>query len=141
MISQREVTKRYEALLKDVAESDFYKVDLTSRVNCYYCTRCNRTTKTKDIDAGVTPMMFTCRFCGSIARSTFGKDIAPDVEPHGVWYRPTLKQVLKMRNKPEMLDHILRGGLEYRENHFEQRTAEEQLSDYQRDVLKRLKPL
>jgi len=116
MISQREVVRKYEALLKDVAKNNFYKIDLENRINCYYCTKCNRITKTQDIDAGVTPMMFTCRFCGNMARSTFYKDIAPDLIVHGVWYRPTLKQILKMRNKPEILDHILRGGLEYKEN-------------------------
>jgi len=114
MISQREVARKYEALLKDVAEKDFYKVDLTNRVNCYTCEK-GHVTKTQDIDSGVTPMMIQCRFCRFPARSSFYKDISPDLKVNGVWYRPTLKQVMKMRNKPEMLEHILKGGLEYKE--------------------------
>lgn len=116
MISQREVARKYEKLLKKVKEDDFYKINLENRVNCYVCQKCTRITKTQDIDAGVTPMMFTCRFCGSSARSTFYKDIEPDLIIHGVWYRPTLKEVLKMRKEEFMLDHILSGGLKYREN-------------------------
>ena len=115
MISQREVTRRYSKLLKSVAEDDFYKIDLANRVNCYTC-ELGHITKTQDIDAGVTPMMMRCRVCGYPTRSSFYKDIAPELKVHGVWYRPTLKQVMKMRKNPAMLDHILSGGLEYKEN-------------------------
>jgi ribosomal protein L37AE/L43A len=115
MMSVRELTRQYNSLLKDVAEKDFYKIDLSNRVNCYACQSCKRVTKTRDIDAGVTPFMFSCEHCGETAYSTFYKDIAPHKEPTFEWYRPTLKECLKMRGKHEgLLDHVLKGGLEVR---------------------------
>ncbi len=73
MISQREVKKRYNKLMNDVKTKDFYKVDLTNRVNCYVCD-CGHITKTKDIDSGVTPFTFTCEKCKGTAKSTFYND-------------------------------------------------------------------
>lgn len=117
MRSQREVEREYAKLLKEVATEDFYtKVDLTNRVNCYCCQVCHKVTKTRDIDSGVTPFIHTCSHCGGEAHSTFYRDIAPTMQPIQEWYRPTLKQVLAMRSKHEMLlDHVLQGGLDVRE--------------------------
>lgn len=114
MESQREVERKYKQLIHDVATKDFYKVDLSNRVNCYVCTKCKHITKTKDIDSGVTPFMHSCEVCGETAHSTFYKDIAPHLQPTQEWYRPTLEQVLKMRKKEGLLDHILQGGLDVR---------------------------
>lgn len=113
MISQREVSKRYDQLLKNVATKDFYKIDLTNRVNCYKCThpKCGHITKTIDIAAGVTPTFFECEVCGCMTNSTMYKDIAPDQEPTFQWDRPTLAEVMKFRKKPNLLEHILKGGL------------------------------
>lgn len=113
MISQREVERRYKKLMHDVENDDYYKVDLTNRINCYVCD-CGHITKTKDIDAGVTPFYFNCEKCGGMARSTFFTDIAPQQPPTFEWYRPSLEECLKMRKKPELLEHILKGGLRYR---------------------------
>ncbi len=113
MISQREVERKYNALINDVAVKDFYKIDLTNRVNCYVC-KCGHITKTKDIDSGVTPMMFRCEKCTSMATSNFYNDCAPNQQPTIEWYRPTLKEVMKLRDNPYALDHIFNGGLEYR---------------------------
>lgn len=110
MISQREVERKYKALMHDVARSDFYKIDLTDRVNCYKCD-CGHTTKTIDVDAGVTPFMHSCEKCGSMARSSFFKDINADAEPTQEWYRPDLKEIMKYRGKEHILDHIFNGGL------------------------------
>lgn len=110
MISQRELKKRYDLMMLSVTNDDYYKIDLTNRVNCYVCG-CGHITKTKDVDAGCTPMMFTCESCGKLATSTFYKDIAPEQTPTFEWYRPSLKQIQKMRNNPESLDHVLSGGL------------------------------
>lgn len=116
MESIRQVTKRYNKLLVDVATKDFYKVDLTNRVNCYVCSNCGHVTKTKDIAPGVTPMIITCEKCQRItARSTFYKDIVLDQEPTIEWYRPDLKETLKTRRYPNLLEHILSGGLCHRE--------------------------
>lgn len=113
MESQRQIEKRYQKLIHDVANNDFYKIDLTNRVNCYSCS-CGHITKTIDIDAGVTPFMFNCEKCGGHAQSSFFKGIAPNQKPTYEWYRPDLKQVLKLRSRPAMLDHILSGGLDVR---------------------------
>lgn len=113
MISQREIERRYKKLMYDVATSDFYAVDLSNRVNCYVCN-CGHITKTKDVDAGVTPAFFACEECHALARSTFYRDIAPMRKPTFEWYRPKLPQLLKRRNKPELLEHILSGGLDCR---------------------------
>ena len=114
MNSQREIERKYNKLLHDVATHEFYKIDLTNRVNCYQCKSCGHITKTRDVDAGVTPFIHRCEKCNGMAYSTFYTDIAPDQQPTEEWYRPTLKQVLKMRNKPDLLNHILQGGLDYR---------------------------
>jgi hypothetical protein len=113
MISQAEVQRKYETLMNDVATKDYYKIDLTNRVNCYKC-KCGHITKTKDIDAGVTPMMFNCESCDGTAMSTFFTDVAPHQNPTIEWYRPTIDELLKMRNKPELVDHVLQGGLCHR---------------------------
>jgi RNase P subunit RPR2 len=115
MESQRQVERKYNKLMNDVKTSDYYKIDLTNRVNCYTCQKCNHITKTKDIDSGVIPFMFTCEKCGGTAYSSFFRDIAPNQQPTIEWYRPTLKQVMKMRKKDNgILDHIFNGGLDYR---------------------------
>lgn len=110
MKSQRETERQYNNLLKDVETNDFFKIDLTNRINCYVCG-CGHITKTKDVDVGVTPFMHRCEKCKQMARSTFYNDIAPE-QPHTEeWYRPTLTQVLKMRKNEDLLNHVLQGGL------------------------------
>jgi len=114
MKSQREITREYNDLLKKVETDEFYQVDLSNRVNCYSCA-CGHVTKTKDIDAGVTPFMHQCEKCGGFARSSFYNDIAPHQSPTQEWFRPSLKEVLKMRKKEDgMLEHVLKGGLDVR---------------------------
>ncbi len=107
---QQAVKKKYKQLLNKVATSDFYKIDLTNRVNCYICPD-GHITKTKDVDAGVTPMMHKCGICNKYARSSFFKDIAPEQEPVEEWYRPNLDETLKLSNNSGLLDHVLNGGL------------------------------
>lgn len=109
----KEIETKYSKLLKDVETNDFYKIDLTNRVNCYKCPECDIITKTIDIDAGVTPSMHRCEVCGGFANSTFYRDIAPHQKPTQEWYRPTFEQVKKMKN-PRMIEHILMGGLDNR---------------------------
>ena len=116
MESQSSITRQYNKLLNDVAKKDFYKIDLTNRLNCYTCNdpKCGHITKTKDVDAGVTPMFFKCEICGTKAISSMYRDIVP-IQKHTIeWYRPSLNQVLKMRKKPDLLYHIFRGGLDSR---------------------------
>ena len=110
MISKKQVEKKYAALLKNVANNDYYKIDLTNRVNCYTCI-CGHITKTRDVDAGVTPFMHKCEKCGKVAYSTFYKDISPNQKPTEEWYRPSLMECMKLRHEYYMLDHVLNGGL------------------------------
>ena len=117
MESQRSIERKYRKLLHDVATKDFYKTDLSNRVNCYHCKKCRHVTKTRDIDPGVTPFMHSCENCGEHAYSTMYNDIAPNQEPTEEWYRPSLHECLKYRKKEygeSMLEHIFNGGLEVR---------------------------
>lgn len=114
-ISQNEIENSYKKLLEDVRTKDFYKIDLTNRVNCYVCKSCGHVTKTKDVDAGVTPASFSCEICNALAWSTFYKDILPNKLPTFEWYRPTLEELFKIRKKKAFsIEHVLKGGLEYR---------------------------
>jgi RNase P subunit RPR2 len=114
MKSQREVERQYKKLMQDVATNDFYKIDLTNRINCYVCSNCGSVTKTKDVDSGVTPFIHSCEKCGGEARSTMYRDAVPNQEPTQEWYRPTLEETIKLRKKPGLLEHILQGGLDVR---------------------------
>lgn len=112
-MTKQHIIKKYNSLMNDVKTKDFYKVDLTNRVNCYVCQTCNHITKTIDVDAGVTPFMHRCESCGEIAYSTFYNDAAPHLKPTQEWYRPTLSEILKIKSESH-LDHILKGGLDVR---------------------------
>ena len=108
-MNKEKIKKEYEILLESVKTNEFYtKIDLTNRVNCYSC-KCGHITKTKDVDAGVTPFIKLCESCGDLAKSNFYRDIAPEKEPTIEWYRPTLDDLLKMDNGS--IDHVLQGGL------------------------------
>lgn len=113
MESQTQIEKKYKELMQDVATNDFYKIDLSNRVNCYVC-KCRHITKTKDIDSGVTPFIIKCERCNGYAESTMYRDIAPEQQPTMEWYRPSLEDVLKMTDQSGLLEHILKGGLECR---------------------------
>ena len=109
-MSKREIERQYNKLMLDVKTKDYYtKVDLSKRVNCYVCAN-RHVTKTIDIDTGVTPMFITCAVCNGQATSTFYRDINPAMEPSMEWYRPSLKETLKIKSS-YMLDHVLMGGL------------------------------
>lgn len=108
--SVAKVTADYNKLMEDVATNDFYKTDLTNRYNNYFC-KCGHITKTKDVDPGVTPFMFTCEECGNTATSNFYNDTIPEKSHTIEWYRPDLKETLKLRKDPGLLEHVLAGGL------------------------------
>jgi hypothetical protein len=111
------ITEKYNALIEDVQTNDYYtRIDLTNRVNCYQCPGCKDVTKTKDVDRGVTPAMISCSWCGSVAHSTFYKDIAPYRLHTKEWYRPSLEEVLEIAaSKENAVEHILMGGLVMRD--------------------------
>lgn len=110
MESQREVTRKYNKILET------FKRDNARGINTYRCNN-EHVTVTKDVDAGVTPFIIGCPKCDKEAKSSFYKEILPPLtRVDAEWYRPALKKVLKMRNNPGMLEHILNGGLELRFN-------------------------
>ena len=104
-----ELKEKYENLIKRVENDDYYKIDLTNRVNIYVCLRCGMITKTKDVDPGVTPFMIGCPICNGDAHSNFYNDTAPHLEPSHKWYRPRFDEFFKL-NKYEK-EHVLKGGL------------------------------
>jgi hypothetical protein len=115
-MDNNQIEELYNNLLHEVENNDFYKTDLTNRVNCYTC-ECGHITKTKDVDSGVTPFLHSCENCNKMAKSTFYKDIVPDRPHTQEWYRPSLQEIFDrdlFRNKPFLLDHILNGGLDIR---------------------------
>lgn len=107
-MSKREIERKFKQLLINVEKDDFYKVDLSNRVNCYTC-QYGHITKTIDRDAGVTSMMILCDTCKQPARSSFYRDLNPSELPVKEWFRPDLKKVLKLKGME--LDHVLSGGL------------------------------
>ena len=110
-ISVREVTKKYNAMIEMMANEP----ENDNLVNIYICSTGHKTV-TKDVDKGVTPFMHECDECGKLAKSSMYQ-VRQDSFPTQEWYRPTLKQCLKMRKKENaeaLLDHIFQGGLEIR---------------------------
>lgn len=109
---RNKIENEYNQLMYDVKTHEFYtRINLENRFNCYVCGL-GHITKTKDVDAGVTPFIMKCDECGSEAKSTMYRDISPDKPHTGEWFRPSLKRVQKMH--PWMREHVLQGGLEYR---------------------------
>jgi len=107
----KNIEERYNKLINDVLTKDFYKVDLTNRVNCYTCSNCKHITKTIDVDSGVTPFLFTCEKCKSRnARSSFYANIKQEGIPTFEWYRPSLEET-KLIEGDATIEHILNGGL------------------------------
>lgn len=104
-MSDREIERNYAKLEIKPAEPN--------RTNCYRC-QCGYITKTIDIHHGVTPMFITCDCCKGRSVSSFYQDLYPDKQPEYEWFVPTLDEVKKYRQNPAMLDHIFRGGLDFR---------------------------
>jgi hypothetical protein len=113
MESQRQIQRKYEKLMSQVANDDFYKVDVAEKINCYSCN-CGRILKTKFIDAGVTPMFIKCDQCKGTAQSSGYIDLIPEQPALMEWYRPALSEVMKYRSRPDILTHIFSGGLSVR---------------------------
>lgn len=109
MISQREVERKYNKMLKDHS-----KPVTPNHFNNYEC-RCGTIVKTVDIHRGTTPFIIACPKCGGNSKSTFYNDNLPERFPNFGWARPTLKETIKLRKKPHMLEHVLMGGLVIKE--------------------------
>lgn len=105
-VSIRSIERKYAKMLLDYKDVDFKK-----KINNYVCTVCGVITKTVDINKGVTPFIARCKVCREEARSTFYKDLVPEENPTTEFYRPDLKETIKLRDKPSQLEHVLMGGL------------------------------
>jgi len=103
MDSVKKVTKAYN----NIPVSEI----LAQPYNNYTCVACKKITKTVDLCGGTTSMGITCEFCEQSALSSFYVDSIPEEKAMLEWYRPTLKQTLKLRKNPSMLEHVLKGGL------------------------------
>jgi hypothetical protein len=108
---KRAIELQYAELMHDIKTNEYYNIDLTNRTNTYTCPG-GHITKTRDIDAGVTPFMHSCGTCGEIATSSFYRDTHPNLEPTEEWYRPTLEEVFKLSEG--LREHVLQGGLNVR---------------------------
>lgn len=106
MMSVKELTKRYQKIKIELCEENRY--------NNYMCEN-EHIIKTVDKHKGVTPFFKMCPICGGQARSTFYNDTIPDEKAKYEWYIPTLKECLKLRKDHGLLDHVLNGGLMFRE--------------------------
>jgi hypothetical protein len=106
MKSLRQIEREYNRMMlsyKDPVEPN--------KVNVYTCAN-NHAIKTIDIDNGTTPMLLTCAICQADAKSTWYKDTRPDIEVSHEFYRPDLIFTMKkLRKNPNMLEHVLAGGL------------------------------
>ncbi len=111
VFSKNEVITKYNAIVALIASRP---ETVRGRTNCYLCRKpeCRHITKTLCIHEGVTPMLFHCEKCGEIAESSGFRDLVPNQKATIAWYRPTLRDVLKIRKThPFIVEHILKGGL------------------------------
>lgn len=110
MESVRSVTRKYLEMVK-LAES---QEPSYGTVNVYDCSNGHSTT-TKDVDKGTTPFVIGCRFCKELAQSRMYRTGQNPEVIHVEFYRPSLKEALKLRKNPNLLEHVLNGGLLKRE--------------------------
>jgi len=94
------------------------RLDLRGRRNVYVCEDVPyHVFVTIDRDAGVTPFLKTCPFCGGTAQSRCYPRNIPDPELHPEWaaryewYRPERGEAVD----PQLFNHIAKGGLIFRE--------------------------
>lgn len=107
-MKQEEIKEKYALLDQSAADP--------TRYNNYICSHCHTNVKTVDRHVGVTPMFMSCPDCGRNMFSTFYRDLMPGHQPTIEWFRPTLEETLAWnKTVPGMVDHILAGGLDYRE--------------------------
>lgn len=108
-MERKEIEKKYCKLTKEIESMHIY--DGRDTVDRYLCEKCGGFLHTTYKDKGVTPFTITCPMCGGIMShtQTFKKETVPDYVEVKKWYRPTLKQTLKMSERS--IEHILNGGL------------------------------
>jgi hypothetical protein len=107
MKSLRQIEREYNRMLINMGKEPPRK----DKINIYTCAN-GHTIKTIDIDKGTTPFLLNCGVCGAEAKSSFYKDDNPELNISHEFYRPDLFYVMKkLRKHPELLEHVLKGGL------------------------------
>lgn len=109
-LSQREVTRRYKKMVASVEETGREP----KGPNVWVC-ECGNIMRCRHLDYGTTPMTLSCWVCQKGSLVSKWQDTMPDLPFSHEWYRPSLRQTLKLRTKrPQLVEHILLGGLEIR---------------------------
>ncbi len=111
------IEAEYKTMMKTIGQLENAA---EKKINCYRCPECLMVLKTIDVDRGTTPFMINCDHCNrGMMKSTFYKDIVPEMGVTKEWYRPTLAALRKYNNdgnKDALIDHVLNGGLELRDH-------------------------
>ncbi len=99
-------------MLRRVDESVGTSPEQQGLTNCYKCSKCNHVDKYCYADSGTTPMIVECTHCKNRSSvSAMMRDLLPLKKPDQEWFRPSLKETLKLAGHPDILYHILKGGL------------------------------
>lgn len=108
-MTRKEIERQYNRMVCDIVESEMY--DVRNTVDRYVCEKCGKQIHTAYRDKGVTPFTIICPTCGGIMKhtQTFDRNEVPDNVEVREWYRPSLKETLKMSDG--WIDHIINGGL------------------------------
>lgn len=108
-MTKEDIEKRYNQLVNSIEKKEMY--DGRGTVDRYTCGTCGHIIYTTYRDKGVTPYTIRCNRCGGTKYhdKTYNKKTVPSYVMITDWYRPSLKDVLKMSDG--MIDHILNGGL------------------------------
>lgn len=108
-MTREEIKERYDRMLSEIGDSEMY--DGRNTVDRYVCEKCGNHIHTTYRDKGVTPFTIICPTCGGIMKhtQTFDRNEVPDDVEVKEWYRPSLKETLKMSDG--WIDHIINGGL------------------------------
>lgn len=108
-MKKKEIENEYRKMMSNIFQN-YGDSKPENRINCYLCRNCGHIIKTIDVDYGTTPMFIKCEKCSfDLASSTFYENMPQEIEPTYVWYRPSLKETLKLTCR--MVDHVLKGGL------------------------------
>ena len=110
-MDQKKLKAAYKNMVRRV-EADTRRSEQKGLTNCYTCTNCGQVDKYLYVDSGTAPMVVGCSSCKK--RSSFSslmKQQAPNLAPTWEWFRPSLEQVKTFSKQPQLLMHILNGGL------------------------------
>lgn len=113
-MKKKDIEKAYNKLVSEIESIDMY--DGRNTVDRYTCDCCGYMVYTTYKDKGVTPFMIRCTRCGGTMfhDKTYNKEIVPKHIIVLDWYRPSLKQTLKLSEGE--IDHVLNGGLLLKKN-------------------------